>query len=154
MSLCICRLCHLYHCRESDGSHPDTILYDLECLVDNVLQLGQRDSRLMETHKRLVSLYEHWTVLQSHLPPCTVLAVGVDCRSVNTSVCTGHRGRPPVFLNLNMVESLRNAGFTWSEVARALLVSRTTIWRKWQEVGITMEKYSDVNIGTSVRSLM
>ena len=121
-------------CHESNGSDPNAILYDLErtfSLVDNVLQLGRRDSRLMETHKRLVSLYERWTVLQSCLPPCTVLAVLVDCRSVNNSVRTGHRVRPPVFLNLIMVEFLRNAGYTWSEVARALLVSRTTKAKSW-----------------------
>lgn len=40
---------------------------------------------------------------------------------------------------------LRNAGYTWNEVAQALLVSRTTIWRKLQETGITMDKYSDIS---------
>lgn len=79
-------------CCESDRADSDTILYNLErtlSLVDNTLQLEQRDSRLITTRRRLVSLYEHWTVPQSHLPPCTVLAVEVGCRSVNHSVRTG-----------------------------------------------------------------
>ena len=46
-------------------------------------------------------------------------------RSVNHSVRTGQSGRLPVCLNINMVEFLHNAGYTWSEVAKALLVSRT-----------------------------
>ena len=50
-----------------------------------------------------------------------------------------------MFLNLNMVEFLRGVGYTWSQVADALLVSRTTIWRKLVEAGLTCEKYWDIS---------
>lgn len=91
---------------------------------------------------KLVSLFKHWTVLQCHLPPCTVLAVGVgSCRSSYA----GQKGRPPVFVNLAMVEYLRGNGYTWDEIARTMLVGRTTIWRKLREAGITLERHSNIS---------
>ncbi len=54
-------------------------------------------------------------------------------------------GRPPVFVNLNIVELLRSVGYTWDEVSRALLVSRSTIWRKLRDAGITLDRYSNIS---------
>ena len=46
---------------------------------------------------------------------------------------------------MNLVEFLRGVGYTWNEVSKALLVNRTTIWRKLSEVNITLHKYSDIS---------
>lgn len=60
---------------------------------------------------------------------CTVSAVGI--RSSCVSLCqASNRGRPMIAVNLDQVELLCSAGYTWCEVAGALLVSRTTIWRR------------------------
>ena len=59
---------------------------------------------------------------------------------------TLHWTQPPGFLNVGMVEYLRRStGYTWDEIARSMLVSRTTIWRKLKEAGITMERYSNIS---------
>ena len=55
-----------------------------------------------------------------------------------------------------MVELLRGVGYTWNEVAGALLISRTTLWRKLKESGVTLEKYatiSDDELDQRVRAL-
>ena len=53
-------------------------------------------------------------------------------------------GRPPLLVNIEQVELLRGSGFSWREVAQIVGVSRTTIWRILQDLGITPEKYSDI----------
>ena len=110
--------------------------------MDDATEYQQGERTLRDVRRQLVSLYEHWTVLQCHLPPCTALAVGL---SANHASSTGRKGRPPVFVNVAMVEYLRCNGYTWDEIARSMLVSRTTIWRKLREAGITLEKYSSIS---------
>lgn len=46
---------------------------------------------------------------------------------------------------INMVELLRSVGYTWSDVASDLLISRTTLWIKLREVGVHLEKYTDIS---------
>ena len=40
--------------------------------------------------------------------------------------------------------TFRGVGYTWSAVANALLISRTTLWRKLREVGITVHRNTDI----------
>ena len=44
-----------------------------------------------------------------------------------------------------MLQYLRSTGYTWDEIARSMLVSHTTIWRKQNEAGITLERYSSIS---------
>ena len=48
-------------------------------------------------------------------------------------------------MNREHVELLRSSEFTWEEVAQILSISRTTLWRRVQELGIPMCKYSDIS---------
>ena len=41
-------------------------------------------------------------------------------------------------MNREHVELLRSSEFTWEEVAQILSISRTTLWRRVQELGIPM----------------
>lgn len=110
--------------------------------MDDACEYQPSERSLRGVRQQLVSLYEHWTVLQCHLPPCTALAVGL---SANRSSSAGHKGRPPVFVNLSMVEYLRHNGYTWDEIGRSMLISRTTIWRRLYEAGITLERFSSIS---------
>ena len=133
-------------CAESERTDPDSVLCKIErvlCMVDGIIIRGEAGPRLTEAKRRLLSLHDRWVIIQSHLPSCALPAVGIE--SSLTYQHTGRRGRPPVFLNLNMVEFLRGVGYTWNEISKALLVSCTTIWRKLSEANITLHKYSDIS---------
>ena len=55
------------------------------------------------------------------------------------------RGRPRFIINLDQVELLRSCGYTWNEVANAIQVSRTTVWRRLKESGVTLQRFSDIS---------
>lgn len=57
---------------------------------------------------------------------------------------TGSQGTPIIVLNLEIVELLKGCGYTWSEIASSLQVSRTTLWRRLKEVDYDVQKYSDI----------
>ena len=46
--------------------------------------------------------------------------------------------------NLDKMELLRGCGYTWSQVADALQVSRTTLWRRIKEANFEIKKYTDI----------
>ncbi len=54
-------------------------------------------------------------------------------------------GRPRVVLNLDQIELLRSAGYTWSEIATCLQVSRSTLWRYIRLNSTGMPRYSNVS---------
>ena len=56
------------------------------------------------------------------------------------------RGRPKITINLDQVELLRSAGYTWNEIGDAFLVSRSTIWRQLKEAGTNLiSRYSEIS---------
>ena len=73
---------------------------------------------------------------------CTMPAVGVVPFQFQAN--SGKRGRPRVLINIEQIDLLRSAGFTWQEVADAVQVSRSTLWRRLSELNISFNKYSDV----------
>ncbi len=40
---------------------------------------------------------------------------------------------------------MREHGYTWNEIANALMVSRVTIWRRLHELGMTCSKYTKIS---------
>ena len=73
---------------------------------------------------------------------CTIPAVGVTPFQLISR--TGYVGRPRVLINVDQIELLRSAGFTWQEVADAIQVSRSTLWRRLSELNVSTSKYSDI----------
>jgi hypothetical protein len=58
---------------------------------------------------------------------CTVPPVSiVDYRLIYS----GRAGRPKKYINIDIVDLLRSCGYRWHEVADAMQVSRTTLWRR------------------------
>jgi len=43
------------------------------------------------------------------------------------------------------VEFLRELGFSWEEIADVVMISRTTLWRRLKELGITTGQYADIS---------
>lgn len=59
--------------------------------------------------------------------------------------CIGYVGRPKITINLESVEFLRDNGYTWNQVADAIGVSRTTLWRRLREEGIELNSYTGIS---------
>ena len=104
----------------------------------------------LENEQILVSLRQlHVHAKQYH----RVMLSSVNTSSVTTStisplqhvLCTGNPGRSKLTMNREHVELLRSSEFTWEEVAQILSISCTTLWRRVQELGIPMCKYSDIS---------
>ena len=100
---------------------------DPECL-QRAIQLREASTRLLLSCQR------------SNQVSCTQVCQGIRGAGM-THASTGV-GRPRVVVNIDNVELLRSAGFTWKE---ALLVSRCTIWRRLRECGSSLSKYSDIS---------
>lgn len=80
-------------------------------------------------------------LLQYGFDDCTVPPV-----SIWLCLCEhcGFVGRPRLSVNVDAVEFLRNCGYTWDQVSKAMQVSRTTLWRRLREAGIEIKKYTDI----------
>ena len=77
------------------------------------------------------SLTQYLRLLIYGVNDCTIPPIAIGSyvlQHSNNSV-----GRPKIQLNLDNVEFLRGCGYTWSQVAGALQVSRTTLWRRLKE---------------------
>ena len=48
-----------------------------------------------------------------------------------------------LFLTL-WIETLRELRYTWEQISSALMVSRTTIWRHFQQLGLQMSSYTQI----------
>ena len=57
---------------------------------------------------------------------------------------TRRRGWPFLPVNIDQAEMLRGRGYTWDEVANAIGVSRTTLWRCLTEQNVTLSPYVDI----------
>ena len=57
----------------------------------------------------------------------------------------GRRGRTKYLVNLDLVELLRNGGYSWQHIADVFRVSRTTLWRQIIESGMPINNYTDIS---------
>ena len=57
-------------------------------MVDGIINRGEAGPRLTEAKRRLLSLHDHWVIIQSHLPSCTLPAIGIE-----SSLTYQHTGR-------------------------------------------------------------
>ena len=54
-------------------------------------------------------------------------------------------GRPQIEINIEIVELMREANFSWKEISEAMLVSRTTLWRRLKQSGYNFRKHTDIS---------
>lgn len=80
--------------------------------------------------------------LQYGFNDCTVPPVYVPSHTLHH---TGLPGRPKILLNIDTVELLRSCGYTWNQIADALQISRTTLWRRLQDADCLVWKYSEIS---------
>ena len=58
---------------------------------------------------------------------------------------SGLPGRPKVVINIELYELMRDAGYTFNEIALAFGTSRTTLWRRLKECNLCISKYSQIS---------
>lgn len=58
---------------------------------------------------------------------------------------SGSPGRPKVYINIDFLELLREAGYTWVQISQVFGTSRTTLWRRLKESSISISKYSNIS---------
>lgn len=121
----------------------------LECVLDSIERaLGAidgftaYDSDVDTLRKLLTRARTYHRSLMSSTSTCSVV-----CRACSPcqKCYTGSRGRPQLMINIEQVELLRSSDFTWQEVATAVGVSRTTLWRWLHKHGVPLEGYSDIS---------
>ena len=96
----------------------------------------------MESLRRLrTRAKEYHRLLLSSVNTCSVTSTITPLQIL----CTGNLGRPQLIINIEQVELLRTAEFTWEQVAEILGISRTTLWQRFHELGIPLRKYTDIS---------
>ena len=58
---------------------------------------------------------------------------------------SGSPGCPKVYVNVECVELLKEAGYTWTEIGAILGTSRSTLWRRLKDSGVSISPYCDVS---------
>ena len=61
------------------------------------------------------------------------------------SIPSGSPGCPKVYISIEFLELLKEAGYTWVEISKLLGTSRSTLWRRLRENGISISSYCDVS---------
>lgn len=58
----------------------------------------------------------------------------------------GKVGRPQINVSGEQIECLRNIGFTWDAISVMLSISRSTLWRRCHQLGLTCsQRYSEIS---------
>jgi len=132
----------------------DVLISRLEsavAIVEEVIQLltsVDEHATLFSTELQLLTIMRHKgsrLVRQAAYgcSDCTIPPVCVTPPSINS----GRAGRPLLSVNVERIQFFRSAGYSWNEVASAVGVSRTTMWRRLRDLGIEFDKFSDMSIG-------
>lgn len=122
-------------------TRKDNILMRLESLlgiIEELLSFYLNDHDVLLSLRRQVAAEIH--LFDDHHQPCAIPAV-----HATHIINTGKLGRPLIHINVDYVELLHGAGYTLTDISSALQVSRTTLWRRLQEVGVTLNGYSNIS---------
>lgn len=90
----------------------------------------------------LRDLSRHLCLLLYGFNDCTVPPIAISTYSLQYS---GTAGRPKIIVNIDTVEFLRSCGYTWNQVAHALRVSRSMLWRRLKEADYEMKIFLMMN---------
>lgn len=143
-----CRLFRRHAPSESEDAVVATLMNRLEAMlmiVEEGLQYLDDSSYVTEycmLRGMRRELTQHIRLILHGVNDCTVPPIALFPVSTQSS---RSRGRPRVIVNVDLVELLRSCGYTWTEIADAVQVSRATIWRRLNEAGVSLNKYTDIS---------
>ena len=62
------------------------------------------------------------------------------------TIHSGNPGRPPFVVEKELLEDLRSASYTWTDIAKMLRISRWTLYRRVREYNLEhLSRYSDIS---------
>ena len=142
------------HIRNSNSSVQFNAVSDQSLLsqLEATIHILEQGMQLLSTHEfeseyLVLSIFHsniarYIRTLQYGFNDCTVPPI---CVSSYTMQSTGTPGRPKFLINIDTVELLRGCGYSWSQIADALQISRTTLWRRLKDANCVVQKYSEIS---------
>ena len=138
----------------SETQNPDVIdsmISRLQCASDTTNQLMHRST---SNYTALSSLYQHLLVFleswqnrawrRNHC--CSVTHTVNNRVAPDKEETQGKVGRPQINVSGEQIECLRNIGFTWDAISVMLCISRSTLWRRCHQLGLTCsQRYSEIS---------
>ena len=152
--------------RLGESQNPDvidSIISRLQCASDTTNQLMHRST---SNYTALSSLYQHLLVFleswqnrscrTNHC--CAVSHTTYNRTAPDEEETQGKVGRPQLNVSGEQIECLRNIGFTWDAISVMLHVSRSTLWRRCHQLGLSCSQrcseISDEELDGIIRDLV
>ena len=129
-----------------DHTHCSLLINRIDTMLSVVEGIQLLSSSVYITEHSLLlgirtDLSRHLRLLLYGFNDCTVPPIAICSYSL---LYSGVAGRPRITVNIDTVELLRSCGYTWNQVARAMQVSRTTLWRRLRDAGYQIKKYTEI----------
>ncbi|XP_068697732.1 uncharacterized protein [Montipora foliosa] len=127
------------------------LLNRLEMAVSILRALGEMDLDLdrnvYQVSRQLCSfltdVYQYWDAKVSQIRRRTVTLPNLGLREM---VHSANPGRPPFVIEKELLEDLRSASYTWTDIAKMLRISRWTLYRRVREYKLEhLKRYSDIS---------
>ena len=125
------------------STNYDSIKTQLESVIsilESNIDLSDHSSPFLHLYNKCASSLRK---LCSSATDCTIPPVCTP----EIVIMSGLPGRPKVHVNIEFVEMLREAGYTWIDIAKVVGTSRTTLWRRLKENGTLISQFSEVSDG-------
>lgn len=114
-----------------------TRLESLLAIIEDVLSLNNSNDILLSLRRQVAADIQ---LFENNHQPCAIPAIHATFITK-----TGKPGRPSIHINIDYVELLHGAGYTLTDIACAMQVSRSTLWRRLQEEGVLLNSYTDIS---------
>ena len=116
----------------------------LRAIVDMELDLDRNVGQVLGQLCGLVTdIYQYWGAKVSQMRRRTVSLPDFGLREMNHAA---NPGRPPFVIEKEVLEDLRSASYTWTDIAKMLRISRWTLYRRVREYNLEhLSRCSDIS---------
>ena len=133
--------CSQFHYSSNQSEiRKDSIKTRLESLlgiIEDALSLDVSSDILCSLRRQIAASIQ---IFDNVHQPCAIPAIHAALIT-----CTEKPGRPSIHVNIDYIELLHEAGYTLTDIAYALQISRSTLWRRLKEDGVSLNRYSDIS---------
>ncbi|CAB4042672.1 uncharacterized protein LOC110058109 [Paramuricea clavata] len=143
--------------KQDDGNiafhEASLILNKLETALSIVVRLTSLDIDLTENTRLvllqfsdcLTEIYNYWAI-RSRIANIRRATVTLPTLGIENVSMSGDQGRPSLSIPKEILEDLRNSGYSWTEISKILQVSRWTVHRSVREYNLQhLDRFSDIS---------